>query len=721
MDGGESTLSRTVPCRRRSSAHVESLESRLLFTASELIRNGSLEGTVGNEWVRSGQLQADSRFTNVHSGLGYAYLADANGNAANSIAGSMYQQVTIPASSTALTLTFWTKITTAETTTTSQNDLLTVKVTDASGVNVLQNVATLSNLNSSSSYVQRTYTLSSSLKGQTVNILFSASNNASNATTFRIDDVGLSYNPTPSAMRVVGYFPGIWSQRNQIDFNQLTWVNYFSIAVNADGSLDTSNVSDSHLADIVAIAHPKGIGVSITVGPQSFATVAADATARANFANNILAYIQARNLDGVDIDWEPPATGTNQANYALMIDALYAALHPVGKNITAATNPWTKEIPVAATNEMDWVNVMCYDFDYANHSTYAASTDGMNQWATYGVEKKKLVMGVPFYGRYGTSWSDTHAKTYGTIVSDYKTVTGNDLPPDVDSYTDAAGHVTYFNGVTTMEKKMAFIRDNAFGGAMIWQLGQDHWDANLKYDTFSLLPVIGSMLRPPSWLAPASGSMFDLVNKSFVAAGGTVTFSGNVAASLSGLSVTINNNATVVLGMTQKIAGLSIAAGGKLDLRDKSLVIDYVSGSSPIGSWNGSAYTGIAGMIASGYSGGTWTGSGIVTSMSPALAPSSLTTIGYAEASSTFGISGAQTAVFSGQTVDATSVLLKYTYAGDTNLDGVITGDDYFAIDSAFPQHLHGWQAGDFNFDGVINGDDYFLIDSNFPAQGAAL
>ena len=60
-----------------------------------------------------------------------------------------------------------------------------------------------------------------------------------------------------------------------------------------------------------------------------------------------------------------------------------------------------------------------------------------------------------------------------------------------------------------------------------------------------------------------------------------------------------------------------------------------------------------------------------------------------------------------------------YTYAGDANLDGAISGDDYFQIDSAFPQGLHGWFNGDFNYDGVINGDDYFAIDSNYPSQGA--
>ena len=64
--------------------------------------------------------------------------------------------------------------------------------------------------------------------------------------------------------------------------------------------------------------------------------------------------------------------------------------------------------------------------------------------------------------------------------------------------------------------------------------------------------------------------------------------------------------------------------------------------------------------------------------------------------------------------------IAMYTYGGDANLDGAITGDDYFQIDSGFPAGAHGWFNGDFNYDGTITGDDYFIIDSNFPAQGAA-
>jgi hypothetical protein len=61
-----------------------------------------------------------------------------------------------------------------------------------------------------------------------------------------------------------------------------------------------------------------------------------------------------------------------------------------------------------------------------------------------------------------------------------------------------------------------------------------------------------------------------------------------------------------------------------------------------------------------------------------------------------------------------------YTYAGDANLDGAVTGDDYSAIDfNILVPGSDGWYNGDFNYDGVISGDDYSAIDFNILAQGA--
>src|SRR6185369_3745152 len=118
------------------------------------------------------------------------------------------------------------------------------------------------------------------------------------------------------------------------------------------------------------------------------------------------------------------------------------------------------------------------------------------------------------------------------------------------------------------------------------------------------------------------------------------------------------------------------------------------------------------GWIASGLNGGTWDGNGLITSQPAAL--NQLTTLGIAEASNVLGLGAGDTAVFSGFTVDSTSVLVKYTYAGDANLDGTINADDYAAIDFYSPQAgASGYFNGDFNHDGAINADDYSLIDFN--------
>jgi GH18 family chitinase len=575
-------------------------------------------------------------------------------------------------------------------------------------------------LSASSAYVKRTYTLSNSLKGQTVRVVFNGSTNASLATTFRVDDIGLSTKLPDTSKKIVGYVPTYrQSLFAQMDLNLVTHINYFAIKVNNDGSLNIAGVNDANLATVVSAAHAKGVGVSITIGPQTFATVAASAAARTNFAANIVAYCAARNLDGVDIDWEPPATGVNQANYALLINDLFQQTGPAGLKLTAATNPWTMEIPVAATNQMDWVNVMCYDFDYANNSTYAAAIDGLQRWTNHGVEKHKLLMGTPFYGRSGTSWSATTSKTYGAFFNEYVALHGQPPPPDQDVLVDAAGKTWIVNGITTIQKKMAWVRDNGYGGAMIWELGQDHWDSSNKYDQYSLLPVINSMLRPPAWLTPAVASRFHLVGQKFIHSFGDVTFNANAAGANPNLAVTINAGATAKLMAAQKWSSVSIAAGGKLDITDQDLILNY-SGATPMGTWNGSIYTGVIGLVQSGANGGAWDGSGIMTSK-PAAA-GGLTTVAIAEAHDVLGLSGSATQLWNGQTVDSTSILIKYTYAGDANLDGMISGDDYSAIDfNAGVANAFGYFNGDFNYDGIISGDDYSTIDFNYRAQGLPL
>jgi hypothetical protein len=172
------------------------------------------------------------------------------------------------------------------------------------------------------------------------------------------------------------------------------------------------------------------------------------------------------------------------------------------------------------------------------------------------------------------------------------------------------------------------------------------------------------------------------------AAGDFVTISGtsvNLAASATVAGLTLTGGATVTLGTNGgrvlRTSTLSISSNSKLNLNDNDLVIDYAAGTaSPIGSWNGASYTGIAGLIQSARNDGTWNGNGVTTSMAEAAA--GRTGLGVAEAAAVLGISGGQTEMWNGRSVDATTVLVKYTYAGDANLDGVIDGGDYGIIDN---------------------------------------
>jgi hypothetical protein len=77
--------------------------------------------------------------------------------------------------------------------------------------------------------------------------------------------------------------------------------------------------------------------------------------------------------------------------------------------------------------------------------------------------------------------------------------------------------------------------------------------------------------------------------------------------------------------------------------------------------------------------------------------------------------------LLSGMTVPnpATSVLVKYTWFGDANLDGKVNSSDYILIDSGFTSGgtKTGWLFGDFNYSGSINSSDYILIDTGFTNQ----
>ena len=154
-------------------------------------------------------------------------------------------------------------------------------------------------------------------------------------------------------------------------------------------------------------------------------------------------------------------------------------------------------------------------------------------------------------------------------------------------------------------------------------------------------------------------------------------------------------------------AALSIAPAGTLDVANNAVIVQ-----------NGNLAA-IASLIQSGYAGGSWTGTGIISS-SAQTDPKHLTTLGAVLNTNLYGASGSL-GTFEGASPGVSDVLIKYTYYGDANLDGHVDGSDYTLIDNGFNNHTSGWVNGDFNYDGKVDGSDYTLIDNAFNTQGASL
>jgi hypothetical protein len=115
----------------------------------------------------------------AHSGTRFAWM-DGYGTTHTD---TLSQSVTLPAGCT-VTLSFWLHIDSAETTTTTQFDKLTVQIGTTT-------VATFSNLNKAAGYTLRSFNVSS-FAGQTVTLKFTGTEDSSLQTSFVIDDTALT-------------------------------------------------------------------------------------------------------------------------------------------------------------------------------------------------------------------------------------------------------------------------------------------------------------------------------------------------------------------------------------------------------------------------------------------------------------------------------------------------------------------------------------------------
>jgi hypothetical protein len=152
---------------------------------TQLLANPGFESGV-SAW--SGTLEDIGSFGNVpaHQGSNLAWM----GGTGSAHTESLYQNVHVPSATPQVALSFWFRIETEETTTTHAYDKFYVQIRDKNG-KVLKTLATFSNLDQTSGFVQKTFDVSG-YAGQDIQVFFKAVEDEGKISSFWLDDVTLT-------------------------------------------------------------------------------------------------------------------------------------------------------------------------------------------------------------------------------------------------------------------------------------------------------------------------------------------------------------------------------------------------------------------------------------------------------------------------------------------------------------------------------------------------
>ncbi|MHB0971706.1 MAG: S8 family peptidase [Thermoanaerobaculia bacterium] len=155
-------------------------------TTTQLLSNPGFESGNNGAWTTTADVITSSTSRTPQAGSWYAWMCGYG----SSHTDYAYQQVSIPSGATAASLNFYLKIDTAETTTSTVYDKMSVQILNSSG-SVLATLATYSNLNKSTSYALKSFDLLA-YKGQTIRVRFYATEDSSYQTSFLVDTTSLN-------------------------------------------------------------------------------------------------------------------------------------------------------------------------------------------------------------------------------------------------------------------------------------------------------------------------------------------------------------------------------------------------------------------------------------------------------------------------------------------------------------------------------------------------
>lgn len=226
-------------------------------------------------------------------------------------------------------------------------------------------------------------------------------------------------------------------------------------------------------------------------------------------------------FDGIDVDWEYPASDTEAKNFLLLLKEIrsqldeYAAVNapgyrflltiaaPAGPERYGVLQPYLKDIG----NTLDFINLMAYDFagsfsslsghqanlfpDSTNPASTPFSADrAVTDYISSGVSASNLVLGMPIYGRAfestagpGTPYSGVGQGSWENGIWDYKALPRSGATVYYDekvgaswSYDSATKEMISFDTAQMVKRKVGYVKEKGLGGGMFWEASGDRTD-----------------------------------------------------------------------------------------------------------------------------------------------------------------------------------------------------------------------------------------------------
>lgn len=361
---------------------------------------------------------------------------------------------------------------------------------------------------------------------------------------------------TAATFKVIGYMPSWEGDVNAVQYSKLTHINYAFLIPNTNGTLQALD-NTPKFQSLITTAHNNGVKVIISVGGggggDAFHTIVASSGTRTAFVNNMVSFCNQYNCDGVDVDWEFPSAGTEANNFLTLMQQLATAMHNSGRLCTIAViSTGATYITSGMFTALDWLNIMDYDDNNFQHSTYQSAVDCLNYWSGRGLAVEKTILGVPFYAR-------DNRYDYSTL--NYNDVLAAGGSPNSDTFQ------TYgYNGIPTITAKTNLAFSRGIGGMMIWELAGDATGAN------SLLSAIHNVI-----VAQGNGG-----NGNGAPIGQVITLKGFNSKYVSGENGTQAMTCTRTTPQDWEKFTVVDAGGGKIALRSMGKYVSSENGTQAI-------------------------------------------------------------------------------------------------------------------------------------------